>query len=56
MNLKVYELHHIKMGFLKIIYFFMRDREREAKGEAGSPLRREPDVGLHPRNLGSWLS
>ena len=23
------------------------------EGEAGSPLRREPEVGFHPRNLGS---
>ena len=25
----------------------------EGKGEAGSPLSREPHVGLHPRTLGS---
>ena len=39
----------------------MREREREhkqgggveAEGEAGSPLSREPDVGLDPRTLGS---
>lgn len=23
------------------------------EGEAGSPLRREPEVGFHPRNLGA---
>ena len=29
-------------------------RAAEAEGEAGSPLIREPDVGLDPRILGSW--
>ena len=39
--------------FLKdFIYLFMRDSQREAEGEAGSPLSREPDAGLHPRTLG----
>ena len=31
----------------------MRDRERKAEGEAGSPRSREPNVGLDPRNPGS---
>jgi len=26
--------------------------EQQAKGEAGSPLSREPDAGLDPRTLG----
>ena len=41
----------------------MSEREREhkeaewqaeAEREAGSPLRKEPDVGLNPRTLRSW--
>ena len=28
--------------------------ERDEEGEAGSPLSREPNVGLDPRTLGSW--
>ena len=31
-----------------------RWREEKGKGEAGSPLSREPDLGLDPRTLGSW--
>jgi len=31
----------------------MRDKEREAEGEAGSPRSREPVVRLDPRTLGS---
>ena len=27
--------------------------EQEAEGEAGSPLSREPNSGIHPRMLGS---
>ena len=42
--------------FLKILF----ERERactrrggaEAEGDAGSPLSREPNMGLHPRSLG----
>ena len=30
-----------------------REREREGEEESGSPLSREPDVGLDPRTLGS---
>ena len=43
----------------------MKERERvssctnrivaEVEGEAGSPLSREPDEGLDPRTLQSWL-
>ena len=48
--------------FYLFIYLRVRERERERKktqagggteGEADSPLSREPDVGLHPRALGS---
>ena len=46
------------------MYLFIdfTERERESaraeaggvgEGEAGSPLRREPDLGLDPRTLGS---
>ena len=28
--------------------------QAEGEGEAGSPLRREPNVGLDPRILRSW--
>jgi len=39
------------------MYVFVRERKRAqtggaAEGEAGSPLSREPDVGLNPRTLG----
>ena len=44
-------------------YLFVRERESaehrqtewqaDAEGEAGSPLSKEPDVGLYPRTLGS---
>ena len=27
--------------------------QAEGEGEAGSPLSKEPDVGLDPRNVGS---
>ena len=30
-----------------------REAETQAEGEAGSPLSREPDVGLDPRTPGS---
>ena len=51
-----------KSGFQPALFFFLkilfkinkREREHEqrewqAEGEAGSPLSREPDVGLDPR-------
>ena len=42
--------------FLRFIYLFMIESEREAEtqaeGEAG-PMHREPDVGLDPGSLGS---
>ena len=46
--------HHI---FLRL-YLFDSKRAQEGgaaerEGEAGSPLNREPDAGLDPRNLGS---
>lgn len=51
------------MHFLKdLLYLFDREREHaqvrgaaegEGEGEAGSPLSREPNVGLDPRTLGS---
>ena len=28
-----------------------REQQAEGEGEAGSPLSREPDVGLNPRTL-----
>ena len=46
-----------------IVYLFDREREREraqaggaaeGEGEAGFPLSREPNMGLDPRNLGSY--
>jgi len=30
-----------------------KQRDRQAEGEAGSPLSRKPSVGLDPRTLGS---
>ena len=47
--------------FFKKDFIYVYDRERaltsrglaEGEGEAGSPLSREPDVGLDPRTLGS---
>ena len=48
----------------KFIYLRKREDEREREsawaggglqGEADSPLSRDPDVGLDPRTLGSWL-
>ena len=42
------------------MYLFDRERERDQVGrqaereEAGSPLSRQPDVGLDPRTLRSW--
>jgi len=47
--------------FKDFIYLCVREREREhkqgerqAEGEADSPLSREPDEGLDPRTLGLW--
>ena len=54
-----------KGDFFKRFYFFLHlfdsqitsrqraGREREREVEAGSPLSREPDMGLNPRSLGS---
>ena len=48
--------------FLKILFIYLTERERSQVGretgrereeEAGSPLSREPDMGLNPRTLGS---
>ena len=48
--------------FLKIVFIYLTERERsraggaaegERVGEAGSPLSREPNVGLDHRTLGS---
>ena len=48
------------MVFFLRFYLFERERESrqageaaEGEGEAGSPLSREPDVGLDPTTLGS---
>ena len=47
-------------SLIELIYLFiyLSERERkykqaEAEGEAGSPLSKEPDVGLDPRTLRS---
>jgi len=42
--------------FLKILFICRREstsRGSSRQGEAGSPLSREPNVGLDPRMLGS---
>ena len=50
----------VGLFFLKILFVYLRERERksahtngvggaEGEGDAGSPLSREPDAGLHPR-------
>ena len=39
--------------FKDLICLFMRNTQREAEGEAGSPQSREPHAGLNPRTLGS---
>jgi len=43
-------------GFYFILFYYLTEREHrkaerqaEGKGEAGSPLSREPDVGPNPR-------
>ena len=56
------QLHHFKV----LLNLFVREKEREqaselaqaegereTEGEAGSPLSKEPDVGLNPRAPGS---
>ena len=45
-------------GFFVCLFVFVREREhkqgeQQAEGEAGSPLRKEPDVGLDPETLKS---
>jgi len=40
--------------FFKILFIYLRERAQaervaEGEGEAGSPLRREPDAGFNPR-------
>ena len=58
------QINKIFFFFKDFIYLFDRERERErahkqaerqakGEGEEGSPLSREPDVGLDPRTLGS---
>jgi len=45
--------------FFKILFFYQRERGKAqagraaGEGEAGSPLSKEPGVGLNPRTLGS---
>ena len=46
--------------FFKILFICLTERQHkqeeqqaEGEGEAGCPLSREPDVGLHPGNPGS---
>ena len=48
------------INFFKILFIYLTEKEREqsgggaeAEGEAGSPLSREPNTGLHPRTLRS---
>ena len=50
----------ILLLFLRTLFMYLRDmKEKDHKqegggdGEADSPLRRDPDVGLDPRTLGS---
>jgi len=58
-NLKCYTLNillGVVLSFFKIL--FEREHKQgewqaEGEGEAGSPLNREPDVGLDPRTPGS---
>ena len=38
--------------FLDFIYLFMKEKEAETQAEGKAP-RGEPDMGLHPRTLGS---
>ena len=53
-------LHYLKnLFFLKILFVYLteitssREAGRERGREAGSPLSREPDVGLDPMTLRS---
>ena len=51
----------VALFFLRILFTYLTERERaqaggvqaEGEGEAGSVQSRDPDVGLHPRILGS---
>ena len=50
----------MRIYFFKVLFIYLREGEREKEredkqgggaeeeGETGSPLSREPDVGLHP--------
>jgi len=53
----IYIYIYVCIFFLRF-YLFVRERahkqgEQQAEGEAGSPLSKEPDVGLNPRNPGT---
>ena len=49
--------HCLPIFFLKILFIYLRDRDRDSKGEyewgaegqAGSPQRGEPEAGMDPR-------
>ena len=50
-------LSYFLLFFLKY-FIYLTEREhkqgqQQAEGEAGSPLSREPNMGLDPRTLGS---
>ena len=54
----LHALHPCFAVYLFRFYLFDREhkqgeRQAEREGEAGSPLSREPNVGLDPRTLGS---
>ena len=60
MFLKLIMIHMLKKK--DFIYLFDREKEckhkqgelqEEGEGEAGSPLSREPDMGLDPKTRGS---
>ena len=55
--IKILDLCPLFIFFKDFIYLSDREhkQEQQAEGEeeAGSPLSREPDVGIDPRTLGS---
>ena len=43
-----------KKNFIHLAEHKQGEQQAKGDGEAGSPLSREPDVGLDPSTLGSW--
>ena len=48
----------VVVAVFKILFIYLAEREhkqaeQQGEGEAGSPLSREPHMGLHLRTLGS---